>query len=179
VTTSGGLGHLQKGHAISFADLDRDGDQDIYTVLGGAFSGDGFMNALFLNPGHGQHWITLELRGTRANRAAVGARIAVSVHTPEGPRTMHLMAGTGGSFGASSLQQEIGLGDATSIDFIEIRWPGSFDVQRYVGFELDQVYRLTEGQPEVTRLARPAFNLHEQTDDRGHAGHGDRPVQGE
>ncbi|HWN94216.1 MAG TPA: VCBS repeat-containing protein, partial [Methylomirabilota bacterium] len=37
VTTSGGFGHLQKGHGIAFADFDGDGDQDIYEVLGGAY----------------------------------------------------------------------------------------------------------------------------------------------
>ena len=35
VTTSGGFGHLQKGHGVSFGDIDNDGDQDIYTVMGG------------------------------------------------------------------------------------------------------------------------------------------------
>src|SRR5690606_22178351 len=33
VTTSGGFGHLQKGHGIAFADLDRDGDQDIFSQM--------------------------------------------------------------------------------------------------------------------------------------------------
>ena len=30
VTTSGGFGHLQKGHGIAFGDIDNDGDQDVY-----------------------------------------------------------------------------------------------------------------------------------------------------
>ena len=34
VTTSGGFGHLQKGHGISFGDLDNDGDQDVHAVMG-------------------------------------------------------------------------------------------------------------------------------------------------
>ena len=34
VTTAGGCGHLQKGHAISFGDIDNDGDQDIHAVMG-------------------------------------------------------------------------------------------------------------------------------------------------
>ncbi|MGH9630613.1 MAG: FG-GAP repeat domain-containing protein, partial [Bryobacteraceae bacterium] len=70
VTTSGGFGHLQKGHAISFGDLDNDGDQDVYAVMGGAFPGDAFRNVLFANPGHGNSWITLDLIGTRSNRDA-------------------------------------------------------------------------------------------------------------
>src|SRR5262249_13498625 len=37
VTTATGTGHLQKGHAVAFADFDNDGCQDIYTVMGGAY----------------------------------------------------------------------------------------------------------------------------------------------
>ena len=40
VTDSSRTGHLQKGHGISFADWDNDGDLDIFTVLGGGFPGD-------------------------------------------------------------------------------------------------------------------------------------------
>jgi len=39
VTTSGGFGHLQKGHAIAFGDIDNDGDEDIFEEMGGAYSG--------------------------------------------------------------------------------------------------------------------------------------------
>ncbi|MCP4654372.1 MAG: hypothetical protein GY856_03025 [bacterium] len=35
VTTSGGFGHLQKGHGVSFTDVDQDGDQDVFAVMGG------------------------------------------------------------------------------------------------------------------------------------------------
>lgn len=124
ITTSGGFGHLQKGHAISFADIDNDGDQDVYAVMGGAYSGDIFQNALFVNPGHGNSWITLRLEGTRSNRSAIGARLRLEIETPDGPRQIHRVVSSGGSFGASSLQQEIGLGNATAIRVLEIRWPG-------------------------------------------------------
>ncbi|MCP3912411.1 MAG: CRTAC1 family protein, partial [Actinomycetia bacterium] len=124
VTTSGGFGHLQKGHGISFADVDNDGDQDVFAVMGGAFSGDVFHNVLFANPGRGNSWVTLRLEGVKSNRAAIGGRIRVEAETPEGRRDVHVLVSTGGSFGSSSLRQEIGLGNATAIRAVEVWWPG-------------------------------------------------------
>ena len=34
VTSSAGVGHIQKGHGVAFADFDNDGDQDIYQQMG-------------------------------------------------------------------------------------------------------------------------------------------------
>ena len=36
VTMQSGLGHLQKGHAVVFADFDEDGDLDVFEQMGGA-----------------------------------------------------------------------------------------------------------------------------------------------
>ena len=46
--------------------------------------GDKAYNALFLNPGHGRHWLKVKLVGTRTNRAALGARIQVDLERPDG-----------------------------------------------------------------------------------------------
>ena len=73
VTTSSGTGHLQKGHGVSFADWDCDGDLDLFVELGGATPGDQAYNALFQNPGQGRHWLKVKLVGTKTNRAALGA----------------------------------------------------------------------------------------------------------
>ncbi len=164
VTTAGGFGHLQKGHAVGFADLDNDGDQDVFIVLGGAFPGDNARSALFLNPGNSNHWIKLKLEGTRSNRAAIGARIKVSVATPKGSRSIYKTVNSGGSFGSSPLRQEIGLGNATAITAVEIFWPVSDFHQRLTGFALDHAYRIQEdnSQPISWALKRIEFGLSPQ-----------------
>jgi hypothetical protein len=152
VTSAADVGHLQKGHGVAFGDVDNDGDQDIYHVLGGWYESDNFPNALFLNPGSENHWLTLRLEGVRANRAAIGARIRVDVETTAGPRSIYATVGEGGSFGASSLQQELGLGDATSVLAIEVRWPGSGAVQSLRGVGMDCVLHIREGDSEATAV---------------------------
>jgi hypothetical protein len=146
VTTSGGFGHLQKGHGVSFADLDNDGDQDVYHVLGGALPGDHYPNALFLNPGHGHRWITLRLEGTRSNRAAIGARVTLLLDTSEGTRSIHRTVGTGGSFGASPFRTEIGCGNARSVRSVEVRWPATRKTEVFTALELDRIHHLREGE---------------------------------
>ncbi len=153
VTTSGGFGHLQKGHGIAFGDVDLDGDQDVFLKVGGAFTGDRFASALFENPGHGNHWITLALVGTRTNRAAIGARIRITVEQAGAVRDIHASVTSGSSFGGSSLRQEIGLGPAERIRRIEIRWPGSAEVQAFADVALDRMYEVREGRADLEPLA--------------------------
>lgn len=159
VTASGGFGHLQKGHGVAYGDLDNDGDQDIYTVIGGAYEGDIFGNALFENPGHGNHWITLQLIGTTSNRSAIGARVKVVIDTPTGERAIHRVVGTGGSFGASSLQLEIGLGDATAIQSIEVYWPASDANQSFSSVLMDTAYTIREGADDIEEKTLQPIHL--------------------
>jgi hypothetical protein len=161
VTSSGGFGHLQKGHGVSFGDLDNDGDQDVYTVMGGWYLTDVYMNALFENPGNDNRWITVRLRGTHSNRFGVGARLRLVVQTPAGPREIHTTVSTGGSFGSSSLQQEIGLGDATAIDLLEVRWPASGETQQFRDVAPDQVVLVTEGEVTLESVSSESFRLAE------------------
>lgn len=152
VSTVTGTGHLQKGHGVAFADIDNDGDQDVYVVMGGAFPGDRAHNCLFQNPGSSNRWVQLSLVGTRANRPAIGARIHVNLQTPDGPRTVHRTVGSGGSFGANPLRQEIGIGNATAISSVQIEWPGSGTRQTFTGLQPGKRYRITEDRPESELL---------------------------
>lgn len=157
VTTSGGFGHLQKGHGVSFADLNNDGQQDVFEQMGGAFIGDRARTVLYANPGHDNHWITLKLEGVKSNRSAIGARIKVTVNGKEGERAIYRTVGSGGSFGASPLRQEIGLGQATEIKSIEVFWPVTGQTQVFKGAAMDRFYAVRENKPGLTELHLKTF----------------------
>ncbi len=169
VTFSAGVGHLQKGHGIAFADIDNDGDQDIYHQLGGFFPGDKFHNSLFLNscvgcdlPCGNNRFVAIKLIGDDCNRQAVGARLRVVTDSPSGQVTRHRAIGMVSSFGGSPSRQEIGLGDAESIVRIEIDWPrphGERRTQTVHGVSLDSFVEITQGDstPRVLALPRLSF----------------------
>ena len=159
VTTSGGLGHLQKGHGVSFADLDNDGDQDIYHQLGGFYRGDAFRNALFLNPGHGNHFLFVQLVGTQSNRAGYGARIGVVTKTEKGSQTLHRAVGCVSSFGGSPSRMEIGLGNAESIERLEVYWPRSKTSQVFKNVPMDCWIEVTEGKKSFKTLILKKISL--------------------
>ena len=151
VTTAGNFGHLQKGHAVAFGDLDNDGDEDIYSEMGGAYAADRTHSALYENPGTKNKWIGLDLEGTQTNRKALGARIEVIVETKKGRRSIHRVVTTGGSFGVSPYRQHIGLGDASRVVAVKVFWPVTGETQTVDGLAPGRWYRIREG----VRGARP------------------------
>ena len=144
VTFHGRFGHLQKGHGVSFADFDRDGDLDIHAVMGGAYEGSVYQNALFENPGGWEnHWIGLSLRGKQTNKLALGVRIEIVL---EGGFVVHRTVSSGGSFGGNPLDQMIGLGKDGEIKTINIFWPGSGTTQTFSGVDSNAWYLVTENE---------------------------------
>ena len=161
VTLDGGFGHLQKGHAIVFADLDSDGDQDIYAQMGGAVETDFFQNALYENPGFGGHWVTLRLQGNASNRDGIGTRIALEVMDSIGnARSIYRTVSAGGSFGGASLQQEIGLGSADSIVRCTLTWPGAVGEQVFTGIRPGRTWRLVQGASTAMDETLPPLPFH-------------------
>jgi hypothetical protein len=116
VTASSGTGELHKGHGVAFADLANNGHEDLLEEVGGAVPGDAHAFRLFENPGNDNDWITVHLVGVKTNRSAIGARIKVTVQDQgQPPRAIYRTVTSGGSFGASPLQQHIGLGKSARI----------------------------------------------------------------
>jgi hypothetical protein len=149
VTIATDTGHLQKGHGVSFGDLDGDGDQDMFVKLGGALKDDAFRDALYENPGHGNHWITVRTTGVKSNRFGVGARVKATIEEPTGTRAVYAFVGMNSSFGGNSLQSEMGLGKASRILELEVYWPTSDTTQRFTEVPLDRIVRVVEGEPTL------------------------------
>ncbi len=161
VTTSGGFGHLQKGHSVAFGDINNDGQEDIFEEIGGALPGDSYQSVLFANPGHDNHWLSLDLEGVQTNRSAFGARIAVKLKTPEGDRHVYRTVGYGSSFGGNPLRQHIGVGKNTTIEEVEVSWPTSGTVQRFHDFPADHAYSIREGVNTPVPRNYKSFSLTE------------------
>ena len=159
VTYAGGFGHLQKGHAVVFADLDNDGDQDIFEQMGGAFPGDGFSNVLYENPGFETHFLTIKLVGMRSNRSAIGARIHAKVVENGEQRSIYKHVNSGGSFGANPLRQTIGLGKAEKVEALEIFWPATGRTQRFHDVSIDQFIQIVEGEAQYTTIQLTKLKL--------------------
>jgi tetratricopeptide (TPR) repeat protein len=146
VTMAGGFGHLQKGHGVSFADIDNDGDQDVYVQLGGAYPGDRYNDALFENPGFQNHFVALKLEGRRSNRCAIGARVRLDITEKSGEqRSIFHTVSSGSSFGANPFRQVIGIGTATKVDRLHISWPLPDVSQEFFNVVGDKSYRCIEG----------------------------------
>ncbi len=159
VTYAGGFGHLQKGHGVSFADLDNDGDQDVYVQLGGAWPGDKYYDALFENPGFGNHWITIKLEGRQSNRSAIGARIRADIQENGATRSVYKWVNSGGSFGGNPLRQTLGLGQAERIQRLEIYWPTSDLTQTFEDVAVDQFIHVVEGEERISTIDLKTFKL--------------------
>ncbi|MFO0908683.1 MAG: CRTAC1 family protein [Isosphaeraceae bacterium] len=149
VTIATGTGHLQKGHGVSFADYDDDGDLDLFCEAGGGVPGDRAYNLLFQNPTRGRHALKVRLVGKTSNRSALGAKIKVTATGPDGTsRVVHRTVGHNGSFGGNSLEEVIGLGGATQISALEVTWPTSKTTQTFRDLPADRAVVVTEGDPK-------------------------------
>ncbi|HEY1341384.1 MAG TPA: CRTAC1 family protein, partial [Bryobacteraceae bacterium] len=132
-----------KGHGVSFIDIDEDGDLDIFAQLGGHYPGDHTYNAFYKNLKANQnHWLEVDLRGVKSNRSAIGAQLTVKA----GALLVYREVKGSEGFGATSpYRQHFGLGKNTTIDSFEIRWP-SGQKHVFTGLAADHIISLKEDE---------------------------------
>jgi hypothetical protein len=87
------------------------------------------------------HWIAIRTVGVKSNRDGIGARITVKI----GPRTLVDEVRSGSSYISNNdMRVHFGLGAATKIDWLQIRWP-SGRTERFTDITIDKIHTLKEG----------------------------------
>ncbi len=149
ITASAGVGNLGKGHGATFADYDGDGDLDLYAPIGGAMFGDRQPNSFYRNNGTPHHWLKLRLQPTSSNPDAIGSRLAVT--TLQGT-SHHAVAGGTGFGSMNDPVVLVGLGTATRVQRLVVRWPRGTQ-QVFTDLAADQTLLITEGDSTLRQVA--------------------------
>ena len=160
ITQSSGTGEWHKGHAVVFADLTRQGNEDILTRVGGAIPPDEHNVRVFENPGNKNDWLNVRLVGVKTNRSGVGAEIHVTVQDGNAaPRSIYRTVGQTSSFGGNPMEQHIGLGPNAHDITLDIWWPATRSRQHFAGIVKNQYIEIKEFATTYTKLERHPFKL--------------------
>jgi enediyne biosynthesis protein E4 len=139
------------GRGAAYADFDNDGDLDIF--VNNVHDRPDFYRLDVKGP---VNWITLRLVGTESNRSAIGARARV---TAAGVTQVQEVRGGGSYYSQNDLRVNFGLGSATKVDRIEVRWPNGKE-QVWTDVQANRIVTLTEGADVAATLAEARRYFH-------------------
>jgi hypothetical protein len=139
MTSVAGLGFKPRRSSRGVAFLDYDNDGRIDVAVNNQNDPPSLLHNMSSFP---NHWVTIRLVGTRSNRDGLGARIQVLA----GGRKQIDEVRSGGSYiSQSDLRVHFGLGQATRIDLLEVRWPSGI-TDKLEGLPVNKFLTVEEGE---------------------------------
>jgi hypothetical protein len=136
--TQSSIGRIGNLGCPIWADFDSDGDPDLL-----APDWDHRIRLLRNDIALGNHWLQVRLRGTPPNTQAVGARVKLTAAGRTQIRDVLLSTSS-----ACPLTACFGLGEATRVDALEVRWPTG-RIERIEGLQADRVVMIEEKKPQA------------------------------
>ena len=132
----------------AFADYDEDGDVDIaLSVI------DGKLELLRNDTAASGHWLRVAVQGSRCNRDGYGARVTIEAGSR---RATRWVLGQGSYVSQNDARAHFGLGAATRVDRVTVRWPGGIEEVLPGPFECDKTLLVREGAGVVAEARRGA-----------------------
>ena len=142
---------------VSFAS-NADIDSDSRAVIAADFNSDGAPDLLvgsdgggplrlFLNRFPKANRVRIELIGVDSNRQAIGSRIVIQVGDR---KIIRDLLPANGFMGQSPPELLIGIGAATKIDSLTVRWPTG-KTQRFLNLHVREKLTIREGQETIAR----------------------------
>lgn len=134
-------------YGSAWGDYDRDGDQDLIVAR---WLSEAENNSFYRNEiGNNNHWIDINCIGIVSNNSAIGASVtAVATIAGSPVRQLQEISSQTGYCGQNSLNVEFGLGNATEVDSLIIRWPSGI-VDVYIGIAANQFVTAVEGHTQL------------------------------
>ncbi len=143
-----GINELFSSRGAAFGDYDNDGDIDVVIL-----NMNDLPSLLRNDGGNLQNWIKIRLIGTKCNRTAIGARVRVVT----GNHTQMDEVHSGSSvMSQCDLRLHFGLGKATTVDLIEVKWPTTQKIERFTQVKTNQILTIREGSGIVDTVKAKA-----------------------
>jgi len=148
--------NLPAGHVVPL-DYDNDGDEDLLVSFGSGVPLQLWRNEV----GNASHWLKVRLVGAGppdgANRAAIGAKVEVEAGGTTWTREVN--AGNGHQGPQVPLELHFGIGAASTVDAVRVRWPNAtLSTTEILGVAADGVLTVEEagclvpGDPDGLRM---------------------------
>ena len=139
ISAVSGFDFADDGRSLALVDWDHDGDLDLW-----AANRTGPRIRYLRNDNASEHhYLAIRLEGRNVNRDAIGARVEVTLR--EDTTLIKTLRAGEGFLGQSSKWLHFGLGQASPIQQVTVRWPDG-DVQTLDDLKTDQHYLVVQGE---------------------------------